>query len=128
MSLSNQTSRRPRRADLILILGFLLLAAVLLCVRCMTRKEGGYISVSVDGEVIGEYSLLTDTELCLESADGGYNLLVIKDGCASITDANCPDKLCVHQKSIRYNGETIVCLPHKIVITVSGSASKEAVL
>ena len=35
-------------------------------------------------------------------------------------DADCPDRLCVKQGSISKNGESIVCLPHKVIVTVTG--------
>ena len=49
------------------------------------------------------------------------NLLVIKDGKADVTEADCPDKLCVHQKAISKTNETIVCLPNKVVVQVIGT-------
>ena len=47
-------------------------------------------------------------------------MLVIKDGKADITEADCPDKLCVHQAPISREGEALVCLPHRVVVTVRG--------
>ena len=38
-----------------------------------------------------------------------------------LTEADCPDKLCVHQKAISKNHEMIVCLPNKVVVEVTGS-------
>ncbi|CCZ53222.1 putative uncharacterized protein [Clostridium sp. CAG:75] len=35
--------------------------------------------------------------------------------------ADCPDKICVHHKGIRSNGETIICLPHKVIVTIQSS-------
>lgn len=43
---------------------------------------------------------------------------MIKDGKADITEADCPDKVCVKQKPISKAGESLVCLPNKIIITV----------
>jgi hypothetical protein len=37
-----------------------------------------------------------------------------------MTAADCPDKLCVKQRSIAKEGETIVCLPHRVVVKISG--------
>lgn len=49
------------------------------------------------------------------------NVLTIRDGRADMTEADCPDKLCVHQKAISKNHEMIVCLPNKVVVEVTGS-------
>ena len=51
----------------------------------------------------------------------GSNTLVIEDGAVSVTQADCPDKVCVAQGAIRYNGETIVCLPNRVVVEVTGA-------
>ena len=50
---------------------------------------------------------------------------MIKNGKADMTEANCPDLLCVHQKAISHQGETIVCLPNKIVVSVAGGEESE---
>ena len=80
------------------------------------QSDGGTVEVQVDREVIANYPLNRNKEVDLDY--NGHNLLVIKDGKASVTDADCPDRLCVQQRSISRSGETIVCLPHKIVVKV----------
>ena len=40
-----------------------------------------------------------------------------------MTDANCPDKYCVHQNPIHSAGEVIVCLPNKLVVEITGKQS-----
>jgi hypothetical protein len=47
------------------------------------------------------------------------NTLVIEGGRARIEAADCPDKLCVKQRAISKAGESIICLPHKLVIRIS---------
>jgi len=46
---------------------------------------------------------------------------VIRDGKADMKEADCPDKLCVHQKAISAENESIVCLPNRVVVTVTNS-------
>jgi len=55
-----------------------------------------------------------------EALHQGENTLVIRDGRADIVAADCPDRLCVHQPSITRDGESIICLPHRITVTVEG--------
>ena len=78
-------------------------------------KEGSEVRVMVEGKEIGVYSLSKDGEYSLND---GTNTLIIKDGKAYMTDADCPDKLCVRQGKISRNGETITCLPNKLTVTV----------
>ena len=72
-----------------------------------------------DNKLYGEY-VLTDTvkeEIKIES-DTGYNILHIEDGQIWIHDASCPDKICISQGKISYDGEIIVCLPNKMLIKI----------
>ena len=75
--------------------------------------------VTVDGEVLGEYSLDEDTEIRIGDNEK-YNLLLIKDGVAQISEASCPDKLCVNQGKISFDGQSLICLPNKVVVEVKG--------
>ena len=49
----------------------------------------------------------------------GLNVMKIKDGKVTMEKADCPDQICHKHKAIEKSGETIVCLPHKVVIEVS---------
>ncbi len=89
-------------------------------------REGVYVQVTVDGEVYAEYPLYEDRRVRLEYEEyEGFNELVIEEGKASVVSADCPDELCVRQKAISRTGESIVCLPHKLVITVIGGEEAE---
>lgn len=43
-----------------------------------------------------------------------------------MTDADCGDKTCVKTGSIKETGQSIVCLPHRLVITITDSSSDSA--
>ena len=83
------------------------------------RDDGAFAVVAVDREVIARYSLSQPFSLEIESP-GGSNLLVIEKGTAKVTEADCPDKLCVNQRAIRFQGESIICLPHRLEIRIEG--------
>lgn len=108
-----------KKRDIILIASVLLVALALLLVVELTKEEGARVIVKVDGNEIAEYLL---TENGTYELNGGSNILVIEDGKAYLADANCPDKLCVHQGKISRTGEVITCLPNKLTITVYGAA------
>lgn len=114
-----------RRNDIILMAGLLIVGIILFVVVSMSAQGGGSVDVQVDGKSVASYSLSENREIALNY--NGYNLLVIKDGEAQITKADCPDKLCTQQRKISKSGETIVCLPHKTVIKVNdGSGNEES--
>lgn len=114
-----------KKNDIILIAVILLAAgAGFLWNHLQKQEEGGCAVVYVEGEKIAAYSL--DEEGTYEiTTKNGSNLLVIKDRKADVTEADCPDSLCVKQKAIDKNGETIVCLPHKVVVEVQNRQESE---
>lgn len=115
---------RKYKNDLILLA--LLAAAGILTAsgyHLLHLKTGNAVTITVDGKSFRTLSLSSDTVIDIPSADGGSNHLVIKNGQASITEADCPDKLCVHQTAISHNGESLVCLPHKVIVKVTAKSS-----
>ena len=115
---------KTHRNDAILIAVLLLLGGALAVFLRLTRQDGGYVSVQVDGEQLMELPLSADTQVVLGSGEH-TNTLVIENGAARVVEATCPDRICVNQGAVRYEGESIVCLPHKLVITVEGGASND---
>ena len=115
---------KTHRNDVLLIAVLLILGGALALFLYATRQTGGYVSVQVDGETVMELPLSEDARIVL--GEGGHtNTLVIKDGTAQIIEAGCPDQICVNQGAVRYAGESIVCLPHKLVVTVEGGQTDD---
>lgn len=84
------------------------------------RKNGEYITISIDGKLTDIYSLNeTQDILITDEKETFSNYLVIRNGMADMTESDCPDALCVHQRAISKSGENIVCLPHKLIVTVT---------
>ena len=101
--------------DIILIAVLLVLGISVFLIIEYGREDGTHVKVTVNGELIAEYSLNEDGEYLL---NGGTNLLIISDGKAFIKDADCPDGLCINQGKISRSGERIVCLPNRVMIEV----------
>ena len=106
-----------RRADLIVIAALLLLALALYLVLGAFRTEGGIVVVRVDGVETERHALSEDG---IYPLNGGSNILVISEGQAWVSEANCPDRICVRQGKIHYTGQSIICLPHRLSVTVEG--------
>ncbi len=114
-----------KKWDLIILITAISLFALFSILLYTNRKEGAVVVVSVDGTQTAVYPLNTDMTVRLEGYDGGYNTLVIRGGQADITDADCADLTCVHQKPISADHETIVCLPHRVVIEIRSNEENE---
>ena len=115
-----------KKADLILIVAVLCAAFVGLGYWILTRQEGACVVIRQGkgdaAKVVAELPLDEDAELLIDDGKGGTNRLVIQDGVAYVTEANCPDRICVesYRKGVSYDGETIVCLPHELIVAIEG--------
>ncbi|MDT2826925.1 MAG: NusG domain II-containing protein [Enterococcus viikkiensis] len=84
--------------------------------------------LSVDGKEIKSFDLNDDKQSYTyryTDPDGDYNLIEIKGSKIRIKEANCGDQICVRRGWIDQSGETIVCLPHKLLIEVKASDGGE---
>ena len=106
---------RKRRWDIPLLLGLLAVGVIIGVCLLLTGRSGGAVQVRVAGEIKGTYQLNERQTVQIEGI-GGTNLLVIADGSASVTEADCPDALCVNMGKIGRAGQAIVCLPHQVVV------------
>lgn len=106
------------KKDLILIGGILIVALVAFVFVQMNQDPGAYVLVRVDGEETEQIYLSQEGTYTL---NGGTNTLHIEGGEAWMTEAECPDHLCMNQGKIRKTGQVITCLPNKLTVTVYGA-------
>ena len=117
---SFQMNKRFDRKDFVFI-GVLLLVFVVIFVFCSRmKKAGSMVIVEKNGKTYCSTSLYEDQRIEIEDDNGNItNILIIEDKKAYMQEADCPDQLCVHQKAISKTGETIVCLPNRVVVSIS---------
>ena len=108
------------RIDIIVIVSLLFISLIFVLVLNFTKKEGAYVEVTIDGETVGKYPLSVDASIPL---NGGTNILTIKDGSAYMSYSNCPDHTCEHTGCVKHVGQTIICLPNRLTITVIGTSN-----
>ena len=111
-------SRKKLLRDIILIVAVLSAGVVLLIVTGSRGKAGSYAVVMVRNNETARYSLLTDG---IYTINGGTNTIEIKDGKVRMTEAECPNHLCVRQGWISFSGQSIVCLPNELSVTITGA-------
>ena len=119
-----EINMKNHKRDLILI-GILLLTALILFLlfKDKQRNEPDAVAVvTVDGTEIARYPLSRDGTFVLNE---GSNTLVIENGEAWVSEANCPDKLCMGFGKISKNGEIIVCLPNRLIVMIEGGEASE---
>lgn len=106
-----------KKKDILLISLILAVSLLLLLVLRLNSEDGDAVEIRIDSKIVAEYSLHVDATYTL---NGGTNILVIEDGYAYLTYADCPDHLCVNQGRVNKTGAVITCLPNKLTITVIG--------
>ncbi len=122
-----------KKGDKILIVIVLVIAALLavyfafpkLALKDGKKAAAGKVTVMVDREVYGVYGLDEDQKVTVNT-DGGTNTFEIKDGKVSMIEADCPDKICVETKPVHHVHDTIVCLPHKVVLEITEGSARES--
>lgn len=108
------------KAD-ILVIALVIIAALLfffLPELVNNQKAEGRVEILLDGELLYDYPLSKDRMITVFGEEEGYNLVLISEGNAKVTDADCPDQLCMKQRSISRNGQSIICLPHRLVVQI----------
>lgn len=112
--------KRKIRNDIILVAVILIIAAAGLLFFGLNKEMGSSVAVNINGEQTAVYPLSVNTEVTITTGENNehINVLTIKDGKAYISEANCPDGICAETRAAQYVGETIVCLPHKVVVEI----------
>ena len=119
------TPTHKRRNDIIFIAVLLAVALLVGVGMYFLRGAGDSVTITVDGSLYGTYPLSVDTTVEIRTAYG-YNRLVIQNGEAKIEAADCPDGICADHVAISRMGQSIVCLPHKVVVTVATANTADA--
>ena len=79
--------------------------------------DGAFVRVTVDGALYGTYALSEERTVQIDTAYGS-NTLRIEGGRVRMEEADCPNKDCVEKGAISKTGQIILCLPHKLSVTV----------
>ena len=109
-----------KKRDFILIGAILAVALLLIAVISLSKKDGAYVIVTVDGVETARYGLYENGEYEL---NGGTNVLKIENGEAWMIEADCPTRgqtRCTAQGKISKTTESITCEPNKLVVVVRG--------
>lgn len=123
MTTSQKSKRKNfRKADF--ILAGIILAVALACFgiyHFMHQASSDMVVVEVADSEYARLPLDENAKLVIRSKDGGRNTLIIRDGQAWVSEANCKNQICVHTAKKSHAGDVIVCLPHKVVVSIEGA-------
>ena len=115
-----------KKRDIILIISLLFIGIIALVIWFFLYSDDGkYVTIEQRNELIGTYPLNVDKEIEIEHRGKVVNKIIIKDGYCYMEEAECPDHLCIKQGKVNKSGQTIVCLPNRVVVTVVDSDSSD---
>lgn len=131
------------------MIGVCLLAAAMLALWFAAfRREGRTLRISYDGEVVVTEALDANVRsksgpvyyLFLFEESGAtwerfgtypeipdgvpYNLLSVSGSGVSMEAADCRDQICVRHRPVSAGGESIICLPHRLVVEMAGGTDE----
>lgn len=117
---------KKKRNDLILLGAIVAAVLILGAGLLLFRTEGDCVVVTVNGELYGSYPLAKDAVIDIVTGKDGeqINRLVIEDGKAYVAYSNCDaihGEACTKKKPVMYDGESIICRPHLVVIEIDAS-------
>ena len=116
-----------RKADLLLFAVFLLLGVGALFLPRLAAEKADTVILLVDGKEYGRYPLDTDREIPVDS-EYGHNTVSIRGSSVTVTESDCPSHDCERFGAISQSAQSIVCLPHRLLIRISGETEIDAVL
>ena len=90
----------------------------------MPGEAATFAEIRSDGQLLHLVDLRIDQEFHITTPSGGSNTVTVKDGKIAVTEANCPDQVCVNHRPTNQTADPIVCLPNKLVVEVSAPDSE----
>ena len=102
-----------KRSDIIIFAAVIAAAAAIFGIFRLNESNGTSVLITEKNQTVYKGSIRTDKTVELSGNTG-----VIKDGYAIVSQADCKNQICVIHKKISKKGETIVCLPNKVIVEI----------
>ena len=106
-----------RKADIVLFLCLVFLGFLSIFVVRQISGKGDSVEITVNGSLYGVYPLSVDRTLEV-STEFGNNVVVISENSVQVTESDCPNHDCEGFGKIRTSGQTIICIPNRLVVAI----------
>lgn len=119
-----------KKMDYVIIIALiaisLLSSGIILYSSARNKYQSQYIEISINGDLYKSIPFSSQTEETINiKTDMGENIIKISKGYAQIVDADCPDKICIKDGAISRPGQSLVCLPNRVVVEIKGIKNQE---
>lgn len=115
--------RKFGKKDIISIAVIIAASVIAAFIAFTTSHEGSTMVITVSGEEYGRYPIDTDRVITVDTGSG-INEITINNGEAYVSYADCPQGICAHHKPVSRSGESIICVPHEVVISIESEDSE----
>ena len=109
------------KADIIIILALFILTVLSFKVMSRISAQGNEAHVHIEGKLTHKIDLSVDKEYSVDVQNGNVTIKVA-GGKLYITEADCPRKICIDDSPISMKGESLICVPNKLVIGIEGGS------
>lgn len=121
-----------KRADVLLISIVLIVALAFVVPRWLSNDKGGpgknlVANITVDGKLFKTVTLTKEEQSIDIRTERGYNILKVHDYGIEMYDADCPDQVCLGFGFITLPKQTIVCLPHRVLVEIASESGEDDV-
>lgn len=112
--------------DLILIFSIIIISLLSVTIILLTSKHGNYVTIEQNGTITAVLQINKNQKYNIYNEDNEIeNTILIENGQVSMIYADCPDKICEKHRAIKNNNESIICLPNKVIVTVTNGLENE---
>lgn len=112
--------------DLILIFSIIVISLLSVTIILLTSKHGNYVTIEQNGTITAVLQINKNQKYNIYNEDNEIeNTILIENGQVSMIYADCPDKICEKHRAIKNNNESIICLPNKVIVTVTNGLENE---
>ena len=108
-----------KKADIILLIVLVLVGLASTAYVAMSRSGGDTVIIEQNGDLYGKYSLFEDRTITIEGKHS-TNIVTIADGSVTMAKSTCKNQVCVRHGAIAATGESIICLPNRVVVRIEG--------
>ena len=113
-----------KKADIILLIVLIIVGLASTAYVAMSKSGGDTVIIERNGDMYGKYSLFEDKTITVEGKHS-KNIVTIAGGKVTMTESTCKNQVCVDTGRIDQAGESIICLPNKLVVRIEGKGDKK---
>ena len=115
-----------KKSDVVLFFILMALSVGLMFFVYRTGSAGERIEIKVAGELYATYSLAEDRTVTVEQDEGKKNIIRIEGGEVTMASSTCKNQVCVDHAAVSRGGESIICLPNRVIVSIIGSEGGES--